>query len=177
MSKHRQLQNMSPRKLRGDIFRLTSKQRIEIDKLLLSHAEEEAAITLSGQLVKEPQVPCPVIERFAPGIYLREIEMPAGTFIQGKRHRTEHFNTMLTGAIRYVNQHGKCETLRAPQTFVSGEGVMKMFVVLETCRWQTIHPNPEEVRDTATLEDRLIDRTTTEAVLLASKTQPKPALA
>jgi len=157
--------------------KLTRKQRESIDKLLLEHAEVGASLALGAQLVKEPQAKCPVIERWAPGVYLREIEMPFGTFILGKRHKTEHFNIMLTGSIRYIDENGKPATLHAPQVFVSGAGVLKMFVVLQTCRWQTIHANPDDCRDTATLEDRLIDRNTTEAVLLASKTQLKPALA
>jgi len=149
----------------------------EIDKLLLDHAEIGASLALGAQIIKDPQVMCPVIERWAPGVYLREISMPRGTFILGKRHKTEHFNLMLTGAIRYIDESGKPATLKAPQVFVSGAGVLKMFVVLKTCRWQTVHANPDDCRDTATLEDRLIDRNTTEAVLLASQTQPKPALA
>jgi hypothetical protein len=108
--------------------------------------EEIAAVV--EELQTQPQVPCPVTHRFAPGVYLREIFMPAGTIVIGAEHRTEHFNVVLTGRAR-LQVAGQWEEIAAPCTFVSKPGVQKTLRILEDMRWQTIHPttktDPEEL--------------------------------
>src|SRR5690242_10473496 len=60
--------------------------------------QSNAAIErLEAQLLSEPQLPAPVTHHFAPGVYMREIFMPAGAFVIGHEHRTEHLNVILTG--------------------------------------------------------------------------------
>jgi len=103
---------------------------------------------------KLPQTECPVTHRFAPGVYLREIAMPAGTVVIGKIHRTEHFNVLIRGACLIVHDDGSREELRAPMSFVSKAGVQKVLYILEDMIWQTIHPTMET--DLARLEAELI---------------------
>lgn len=103
---------------------------------------------------KLPQTECPLTHRFAPGVYLREIFMPAGTVVIGKIHRTEHFNVLIRGACLIVHDDGAREELRAPLTFVSKAGVQKVLYILEDTIWQTVHPTTET--DLARLETELI---------------------
>lgn len=110
-----------------------------------------------ARLLELPQVDCPLTHRFAPGIYLREILMPAGTFIIGAEHRTEHFNVVLSGrALVMIN--GEVKEITAPTTFVSKPGVRKTLLILEDMRWQTLHPTDET--DLEKLEPLLVKRTT-----------------
>lgn len=81
---------------------------------------------------------CPVTHRFAPGMYLREILMPAGTVIIGKIHSTEHFNVVLTGRCTVITAD-EIKEITAPYTFISKAGVQKTVVVHEDCQWQTLH--------------------------------------
>ena len=78
------------------------------------------------------QVECSLKHHFAPGVYVREIFMPAGSVIIGKIHRTEHFNIIQQGAVSLFGD-GTCEYLRAPHTFVSKPGVQKVLYIHEDC--------------------------------------------
>jgi hypothetical protein len=110
---------------------------------------------LGAALSKVPQVQCPLVHRFAPGVYLREIHIPAGTVVIGKVHRTEHFNIMLKGVALIVHEDGSREELRAPLTFVSKAGVQKVVYILEDTIWQNVHPTTET--DLKKLEADLVE--------------------
>lgn len=143
------------------------------DELLRHYAKsEDGKVMFCKSHADAPQVLSPVTERHAPGVYLREIVMPEGAVICGKRHATEHFNIILEGAVRCIDEEGNLFTLEAPFTFVSNAGMRKMFGVIRTCRWQTIHPNPDNLRETTELEKLLIIPEAHPAL-----NQPKPALA
>lgn len=126
-------------------------------------AKRACDLTLSDKLaiaVQElkqlPQVHCPVTHYFAPGVYLREIFMPAGTIVIGKIHKTEHFNLIERGRCAIRHDDGHVEILQAPLTFVSKAGVQKVLYIEEDTVWKTIHVTPET--DLGKLEDILIER-------------------
>jgi hypothetical protein len=105
-------------------------------------ATKPAIKRLAAKLLTLPQTKCPVVNRFAPGIYAREILMPAGNMVVGKEHRTGHLNIMLTGrALLLVN--GVAQEVTAPFICKSKPGAMKVAVIYEDCRWLTIHPTKE----------------------------------
>lgn len=101
-----------------------------------------------------PQTECPVTHRFAPGVYLREIFMPADTIVIGRVHRTEHFNILIRGACIIVHEDGRREELRAPHTFVSQAGVQKVLYITKDMIWQTVHVTDDT--DLQRLEEQLI---------------------
>lgn len=119
----------------------------------LSHAEQIGCI--GRVLAGLPQAQCPLIHRFAPGVYLREIHMPADTIVIGKVHRTEHFNVLIRGSCLIVHDDGRREELRAPLTFVSKAGVQKVLYITEDMIWQTIHVTPET--DMGRLEEMIVE--------------------
>lgn len=125
-----------------------------IERSELSFAEQIALIV--EHMRGMPQTECPVTHRFAPGIYLREIFMPADTIVIGKIHKTEHFNLLVQGACLIVHDDGTREELRAPDVFVSKAGVQKVLYITEDMVWQTIHPTNET--DLLVLEEELITK-------------------
>lgn len=90
---------------------------------------------------------------FAPGIYVRQVTMPAGHGIIGHEHKTEHLNVVLTGSA-LVWMDGAVQKITAPATFKSSPGVRKVLLILEDCTWQTIHPT--HATDLDQLADELI---------------------
>lgn len=98
--------------------------------------------SLEKELLNLPQVECPLKHNFAPGVYMREITMPAGSFIIGHEHLTEHFNVVLTGKAR-VMIDGVIEDLVAPCYFISKPNVRKVLFILEEMKFATIHPTDE----------------------------------
>jgi len=105
------------------------------------------------QLSKEPQVELPILQDFAPGVYLRRILMPAGTFVIGKTHKTEHLNIVFSGKAS-VMIDSEIRLLKSGDVFVSGEGIKKILYIHEEMIWGTVHPTKETDEDK--LEKELI---------------------
>lgn len=97
---------------------------------------------LEAELLKLPQIDCPLHHNFAPHIYLREITMPEGAFVIGREHKTEHFNIILTGRAS-VLMDGVIHEIQAPCIIKSNAGVRKILYIHETMRWATVHPTDE----------------------------------
>lgn len=110
---------------------------------------------LEAALLMKEQAPCPVIHRFGPGLYIREVHIPAGTFAVGHRQKREHFNVMLSGRVSMVQPDGGLSVLSAPQAFVAPPG-RKVGLVLEDMVWQNIYATDE--RDIAKLEEMFLDK-------------------
>ncbi len=113
---------------------------------------------LEGYMLNFPQVECPVVHHFGPGIYIREVTLPAGTIAIGHAQRFEHLNIMLTGAVAMVGDDGQTKVLRAPMIFVGKPG-RKLGYVLETCVWQNVYATEE--RDIDKLESMFLDKSPT----------------
>ncbi len=109
-----------------------------------------------------PQLEIPVTHTFSPGIYAREITMPAGMTGVGHVHRHRHLNIALTGHA-LVTWDGQTQEIRAPFIFESMPGAQKAFHVFEDLRWITIHANPDDITDIVEIE-RLIFELPTEMV-------------
>lgn len=110
---------------------------------------------LEAAMLRAPQVDTPVTHRHAPGVYLREVCMPAGSVIIGHKHKTEHFNIVLTGSARVLID-GELSHIKAPCVFSSGVGVRKALLIETEMRWLTVHPTDET--DLAKLETALIEK-------------------
>ncbi len=93
----------------------------------------------------------PLKHWLAPGIYAREIHLPAGTVVVGKIHRHRHFNVISQGSITCYTEFG-LETHTAPASFISEPGTKRVVHTHEDAIWTTIHPNPTDETNIATLE-------------------------
>ncbi len=114
--------------------------------------KNDALEQAEARLLSRPQVDCPLTNLFAPGIYWREIFIPANTFAIGHEHKTEHLNVLLSGHLR-VLVDGKVIDLVAPQVFKSAAGVRKAAYALTDCRMANVHHNPTNETDQAKLEE------------------------
>jgi quercetin dioxygenase-like cupin family protein len=109
--------------------------------------------TVESSLLQMPQVETELTHRFAPGVYMREIFMPANSIILGHQHKTCHFNIVLSGRAK-VLMNGEVQEFKAGDVIVSQPGVRKILYIQEDMRWATIHPTEET--DIEKLEDQLI---------------------
>jgi len=93
---------------------------------------------------------------FAPGVYMRQIYMPAGDLIIGQQHKTEHLNCIHAGRAA-VMMDGKLHMIQSPMIFKSDAGVRKVLYIIEgPMIWSTVHVTP--VTDLEQLEADLIDK-------------------
>ena len=108
----------------------------------LAELSGKNAEQIETALLKLPQVDCPVIHRFSPGLNIRELFMPKGTIAIGHHQNFEHFNVMLKGKVLMLNDDGTKTELTAPQSF-TGKAGRKVGYVMEDVVWQNIYPTTE----------------------------------
>ncbi len=116
-------------------------------------------------------VHAPVVHRFTPGLYTREITMPPGMLLTSRIHRTEHPYTVLSGfalvlvageepRLLEAGHLGITATMTRRALFIGTIGEDgKPIPAAGPCRWATFHPlSPEEEtarQNGATVEDML----------------------
>lgn len=88
-----------------------------------------------------PQVVCPVRHHFAPGVYAREMTIPAGVHAVGAVHKTEHLS-ILVGHCLLTTDDGAKE-FDGHNTFVSRPGAKRAIVAIGDVVMTTIHPTDE----------------------------------
>ena len=125
-------------------------QKIDIDKV------EAHMLTL-------PPVDCPVEHIFGPGIYIRQVFLPAGAIVMGHAHKHESLNMVLTGRIALL-EDGVRREVAAPYVFTGSVG-RKLCYVLEDCVFQNIFATKET--DIGRLEEMFVEKSDTfmEAIL------------
>ena len=90
---------------------------------------------------------------FAPGIYVRELFIPAGTVLTGKIHRHETMNILVSGTIRVTTDDGVKE-LTGLQIYNSQPGMKKAALAVTDTIWLNIHPTEET--DLVKIEEEFI---------------------
>lgn len=98
----------------------------------------------------------PLTHHFAPGMYLREMRIPAGSLLVGKIHKEEHLVVLLQGALRLYTEAGGMQEVRAPAVLRSPPGAKRAALALEDTKWVTVHANPTDTRDLHELEEHII---------------------
>ncbi len=84
-------------------------------------------------------VECPVKHIFTPGLYTREIFMPAGAAVVSKKHNTEHPFVISKGHVAVWDQFKGTVFLEAPYTGITLAGTQRVLVVIEDTIWTTFH--------------------------------------
>lgn len=110
---------------------------------------------LETALCSVPQADCPVTHHFGPGVYIREVHLPAGAAVIGHAHRHEHLCVMLKGRLTLIGMDGGNREISAPATFMSRAG-RKVAVIHEDVIFQNVYATEET--DIETLESQLFDK-------------------
>lgn len=92
-------------------------------------------------LESAPQVECPLQHTFAPGVYIREMLVPAGTIATGAVHKTKH-TTIVVGHCLLTTDEGVQE-FSGYRSFVSKPGAKRAIYAIEDTIVTTIHPTDE----------------------------------
>jgi hypothetical protein len=110
---------------------------------------------LEEELLKQPQVDCPVRHYYTDGIYAREMTIPPWTVISGAVHRSEHLAILSKGRIEVETEHGLV-MLKAPHMLVSTAGIKRIGRTFdEGAVWTTFHHNPGNCTDIDVLVERI----------------------
>lgn len=136
-----------------------------------AHARVDA---VHRMCLRYPPADLPVTHRFTPGLYAREIFMPAGSLVVSKIHKTEHPFVVLSGAVRVWDAQTGVQELSAGQVGITQPGTRRVLFIREDCRWVTFHPTTKT--DVAEIEAEIIephvlDMTVTQADELEAELQ------
>ena len=132
-------------------------------ELTLDSTEEIAAQkatpldVVEAEMFKHPQVHCPLTHRFTPGMYIREIFMPAGTVVSTALHKTEHPFVISKGDVSVWRDGFPVERLKAPHTGITKPGTRRLIYIHKDTIWITFHitdkTDPDEIaKDIADLD-------------------------
>ena len=95
---------------------------------------------LAGTLTRRVIEP---VHYFADGLYVREITIPAGTILMGKKHKTAHVNIVSKGDISVCSVGGPVRRIQAPCTLISEPGTQKVAYAHTETVWTTVHATEE----------------------------------
>jgi hypothetical protein len=94
-------------------------------------------MAIEAEMRKLPQIEIPVRHYFSPGVYAREITIPAGALITGDIHKYPQLNILSKGTIR-VSIDEEIREISAPHTVVSAAGIKRIAFAVTECVWTTI---------------------------------------
>lgn len=127
------------------------KTKVFIDKML----EFESAIgSLPGARFGDDA--CPLIHRFADGLYIREMRAPKGMLNTSKLHKTNHPYFILKGDFSVLTEDGFVR-IKAPYMGITKAGTKRIVYFHEDTVWITVHATKET--DLQKIEEELIAKT------------------
>ena len=145
---------------------------MELDspKFGLTFKEKLAYLGLKfGEISEGPS--CPVQHLFEPGVYIREMTIPAETLFIGRPHTFGHRCELVSGKIMLITEEAKTH-MEAPAELWSKPGFMMCLYAKTEVIGRTYHPNPHERRDTQAMQDEIFG-SITEMVALGEQVRAK----
>lgn len=92
--------------------------------------------------------------RFAKGMYIREIFIPAGHLVVGRIHRDEHYNVITKGAVSVLTEADGLQYLEGPVSMISPAGCKRVVFTHEDTWWTVVHAT--KLTDLAAIEEEVI---------------------
>ena len=102
----------------------------------------QRALAIERRIQQVPQVNCPVRHYFIPGMYAREITIPAGTAITGAVHKQQSIVVLSAGRMRLDTADGVLE-IAAPFTMICNPGAKNVAEAIEQCVWTNFFATTE----------------------------------
>jgi len=122
-------------------------------------------------MLKRPQVVLEFKEYRSPGVYARELHIPAGHVLTGHVHKYEQLNILSKGRMRVLTENGIVE-VSAPFTVVSPPGTKRIAYAITDCVWTTILGT--DLETTEEIENHFLIKT--EKEYLEWRSQPQLSL-
>lgn len=122
---------------------------------MITQAEEKMCQTEGAYVGTDSEVICPLKHSFGDGCYVREIFMPAGTFIISKLHNKNHPYFVLKGKALVKTEEG-IVTIEAPFQGMTKAGTKRALYILEDMTWITVHVTDET--DLDKIENEIISK-------------------
>lgn len=109
---------------------------------------------IEADMARYEQAVIPVKHILLPGLYARQIEIPADCRLIGKVQVSPHLNFVLEGDITFMVD-GVVRRVGAGWQGAIDGGTKKIGYAHARTVWMTVHPNPDNETDIAVLEQRI----------------------
>ena len=86
---------------------------------------------IEALMLQHPQVECPVAHYFGPGVYMREVRAPGGTYVMSHAHKEAGLNILIKGRIAII-VNDKAIEIDGPYIFTSQPGRKFVRVITDT---------------------------------------------
>lgn len=113
---------------------------------------------IEAAMMEFPSVEMPLVHLFTPGLYLRQITMPAGTLLTSMKHLTEHPFFVLSGEIEVRSETENIKYC-GPCMGVTLPGTKRLLYAITDTVWVTVHANPDNLDSHEKLAERILDPT------------------
>ena len=100
----------------------------------------------------------PLKHTFADGIYVRQMDMKAGSMVVGAIHNHLHVWFLLTGHLA-VSTEDAIEEFIAPCYVVADPGSKRVIYAIEDSIFVNIHKNPKNIKNIEKLEKEIVSLT------------------
>lgn len=99
---------------------------------------------IESAMLQEEQVDIPVEHTFSGGVYIRQIFIPKGIILMGKRHRFETCNILVSGELSiYMGEGIPTNKVKGPYLFTSQPNTKKLAYCHKDAIFMNIHPTEE----------------------------------
>lgn len=123
---------------------------------------EEIVFTIAKAITDYPDkyylVNCPLDHVFTPGLYSREVTMPADTIIVSEKHLTEHQFCVLEGVVSVWTKENGWIVYQAGDKDVTKAGTQRVLITTLQTVWVTFHANPKGFTTADEIYDDIIDK-------------------
>ena len=117
----------------------------------------EKVAYLTHRFLTMEQTECPLQHQFEQNLYIREIRIPADTWLVGRVHRHGHICQLLEGSLILVHREGHTEAFQAPSEILTLPGYQMVVHTVTDVVARTVHPNPTGERDIEKLEAEIFE--------------------
>ena len=138
---------------------ITLSKREEIQSLqdmLVSQADGENIEGDGKNIIHSKNFP--LKHTFADGIYIRQMDMKAGSMVIGAIHNHLHAWFLLTGNLTVVTEES-VEEFVAPCYVLATPGAKRVIYAMENSIFVNIHKNPKNIKNIKKLEDEIVSLT------------------
>ena len=100
----------------------------------------------------------PLKHTFADGVYIRQMDMKAGSIVIGAIHNHLHVWFLLTGHLAVATEDS-IEEFVAPCYVLAEPGSKRVIYAMEESIFVNVHKNPKNIKDIKKLEDEIVSLT------------------
>ena len=136
---------------------LSKREQIQsLQDLLISNADGKNIEGNGKEVIHSDNFP--LKHTFADGIYIRQMDMKAGSIVVGAIHNHLHVWFLLTGHLAVATED-TIEEFIAPCYVLSEPGNKRVIHAIEDSIFVNIHKNPKNIKDIKKLEEEIASLT------------------